>query len=143
RTERILWQGQYDSVADRGLEVDQLALHPVRLVVVARVGVLVEVEFLHIGRQCLGDGGPAAYALAFEPDGGRARHEDAVHHRLQTQLERDRVPLGYAEHVDAEIGGSGRIAHDLLLGAGTATELVGVEYQRCSWVQGRQKLTSG
>src|SRR4029078_10503485 len=80
---------------------------------------------------------------AVEPGSRRTRDQDALHDRLQPQVELDRRAFGDAEDLDAQIcWGLNRSRH-LALGPRAATELASIEHERRSRVQLAQWFTFG
>ena len=74
-------------------------------------------------------------ALALEPGVCLARDEDALHHRLEPQVELDRRALRDAENLDAKVCGCRSREAGPTLRPRAAAELASVEHERRSRVE--------
>ena len=141
------WNGSASTTASRssGSRSTRSSCEPADLELLVRVDVAVVVheQLLEPHLDLVGDRLQAPRALALEPGSRRTRDQDALHDRLEPQVELDRRAFGDTEDLDAQICWSRHRPRHLALGPRAATELACIEHERRSRVQFAQGSTSG
>jgi hypothetical protein len=143
--QRLERQCEHHRVPQQRLQVDQVVLQRADLELLLRIDVLVVVDeqLLEPHLDLVGDRLQAPCALTLESGSRRTRDQDALHDRLQPQVELDRRAVGDTEDLDAQTcRGLNRPRH-LALGPRAATELASIEHERRSRVQLAQWFTFG
>jgi hypothetical protein len=103
--QRLERQCEHHRVPQQGLQVDQVFLERADLELLVRIDVqvVVDEQLLEPHLDLVGDRLQAPRALTLERGSRRTRDQDALHDRLQPQVELDRRAFGDAEDLDAQI----------------------------------------
>src|SRR4051794_11588167 len=122
-------QGRHQRVVQHGLQVDQVVPQLAQLVILlpVRRAAGVHVQLLDVGLDLVLDLFQAPHALADGPTTDRAGDEDALHHRLEPQIQLEVGVFGYADHLGAETRRCSDRPLDLPHGSRSASQLSGVE----------------
>ena len=103
--QRLERQCEHHRVPQQRLQVDQVVLELADLELLVRVdlAVVVDEQLLEPHLDLVGDRLQAPCALTLERGSRRTRDQDALHDRLQPQVELDRRTFGDTEDLDAQI----------------------------------------